>query len=591
MSAQGPLPRRFGTYLLTAFLSEDVLGAVFRAVRTSGERGFVRMRIFESPEISEDSVVDAIQENGEIHTFLKNPAIARGVQMDAVEGVPFLAWNDPNGRTLDVLIARARERGQGIPIEHALLIVEKVATALDHAYNTTVDGERTLHGLVWPGLVSVSDDGEIRLTGFGLASGFFPSLGRPRFQSEVAPYLAPEERANQAIGKNSDVFSVGVILFELLFGRLPSAIDPWGDLKGMSLEEGAVPPEVATVLRTCLAPAESRYQSSGELRRELGKILFSGPYSPSTFNLAFFLSGLFGPEIEAENRARAQESGSEVGETRGKPTPGSDASAPRPAPLPLEPPAVGPPRARRAPYAIGGAVLVAAALAGTAYLILRRPLREAPRIATRVTSLPSPAPAPTAEPTSPPTSAMSESQFKEEVARRLASELKKLQEESRKSSSAGAPGAQSARTASTEPPPEAPARKEVSQEAAPQPTPSLPPRAEPTAAPTAVPTAVAETRVASPETQGEAEIPPKIVRVVKPNYPQLALRARIRGIVLLRVLVSETGAPEQIEILKGVGGGLTEAAVSAVRKWTFEPARRNGQAVKSWTTVPIPFEP
>src|SRR5207237_7342756 len=156
------------------------------------------------PEISEDSVVDAIQENGEIHTFLKNPAISRGVQMDAVEGVPFLAWNDPNGRTLDALIARARERAQGIPIEHALLIVEKVATALDHAYNTTVDGERTLHGLVWPGFVSVSDDGEIRLTGFGLASGFFPSLGRPRLQQDVAPYVTRDERASQAGGNTCD---------------------------------------------------------------------------------------------------------------------------------------------------------------------------------------------------------------------------------------------------------------------------------------------------------------------------------------------------------------------------------------------------
>jgi protein TonB len=186
---------------------------------------------------------------------------------------------------------------------------------------------------------------------------------------------------------------------------------------------------------------------------------------------------------------------------------------------------------------------------------------------------------------------MSESQFKEEVARRLASELKKIQEESRKSSSAGAPGAQSARPAPEEPPPKAPALKEVSQETAPQPTPSPPPRAEPTAAPTAVPTPVAETRVAPPETLGEAETPAKILRVVKPNYPQLALRARMRGIVLLRVLVSETGTPEQIEVLKGVGGGLTEAAISAVRRWTFEPARRNGQAVKSWTTVAIPFEP
>jgi protein TonB len=378
-----------------------------------------------------------------------------------------------------------------------------------------------------------------------------------------------------------------VILFELLFGRLPSAIDPSGDLKGMSLEGAAVPREVAAVLRTCLAPAESRYQSSGELRRELGKILFSGPYSPSTFNLAFFLSGLFGPEIEAENRARARESGSEAGEARETPAAGPPSAAPGPTPLPLQPSAV-PPRARRVPYAIGGAVLVAAALAGTAYLILRRPFREPPRTVTRVTSLPSPALAPTPEPTSPPTSAMTESQFKEEVARRVASELKKLQEESQKKSPAGPPGGAAVRRAPAEAAPEAPAHKEVVVEAV-QPTPS--PRAEPTAAPTAAPTAVAETVVAPSEKLGEAETPSKILRVVKPIYPQLALRARMRGIVLLRVLVSEKGTPEQIEVLKGAGGGLTEAAISAVRRWTFEPALRNGQPVKSWTTVPIPFEP
>jgi len=77
------LPRRFGPYLLTVPLGEDALGRVYRAIRLSGERTFVRLRILEGPEISEDPVLDAIEANGEIHSFLKNPAIARGVQLDA----------------------------------------------------------------------------------------------------------------------------------------------------------------------------------------------------------------------------------------------------------------------------------------------------------------------------------------------------------------------------------------------------------------------------------------------------------------------------------------------------------------------------
>ena len=591
MSTEVPLPRRFGTYLLTAFLGQDVLGRVFRAVRTSGERGFVRLRLLESPDISEDAVLDAIEESGEIHSFLKNPAIARGVQMGAVEGIPFLAWNESNGRTLDAMINKARERGQGIPIEHALLIGEKIATALDHAYNTTVDGERTLHGLVWPGFVSVSDDGETRLTGFGLATGFFPSFERPDFEHEIAPYLAPEERASRNVEKNSDVYSVGVILFELLFGRLPASMDPAGDIRNTNLAGLAIPPEVAAVLRMCLASAEARYQSSGELRRELGKILFSGPYSPSTFNLAFFLSGLFAAEIEAENRARSQEIGFEgrtIRETAATPP---AAAISRPAVRPVRQPPSAPSVPRRAPWAIGGAVLVAAALAGTAYVILRRPSGEPRRAVMHAPARPSPVPLLTPEPTSPPTSAMTESQFKEEVARRVATELKKIHDEMQRS---GAPSTQAGRLprpAPTEAASESLPLKEPPAETI---EPTEPPRAEPTAAPTptAVPTPVPETRsIVSEAPPDEAETPPKILRVVKPNYPALALRARIKGVVLLRVLVSETGVPEQIEVLRGVGGGLTEAATTAVRKWTFEPAHRGGRPIKFWTTIPIPFEP
>src|SRR5262249_41720606 len=164
-----------------------------------------------------------------------------------------------------------------------------------------------------------------------------------------------------------------------------------------------------------------------------------------------------------------------------------------------------------------------------------------------------------------------------------------------KSAPAVVPTERPSRAVAAEAVPEAPIRKETAAET-PEPTAlaRAESRPEPSPVPTAAPTAVLEAKssvAAPPPAPAEVDTPAKISRVVKPIYPTLALRARIRGIVLLRVLVSETGAPEQIEVLKGVGGGLSEAAVTAVRKWTFEPARRNGQAVKSWTTVPIPFEP
>ena len=593
------LPRRFGSYVLTARLGEDALGTVYRALREGPERGFVRLRILESPEIEEDAVLDAIQENGEIHAFLKNPAIARAVQMDSVEGVPFLAWAEDSGRTLDALVARAPTLQGRIPIEHSLLIAEKIATALDHAYNTTVEGERTLHGLVWPGFVSLSDDGETTLVGFGVAPGLLPSRGRPRFGKEISPYLAPEERSEGKIGKNSDVYSVGVILFELLTGRLPAAGGPVADLFAVARGPSPLPPEITAVLKMCLSDAASRYQSSGELRRELGKLLFSGPYQPSTFNLAYFLNNVFGAEIEAETRAREKEAALEPGSIRAAPSPAppagaaaapAKAAASKTAPLApasgtkpgVKPPApkapttapkfMAPPPARKGlPVgAIVGGVLLAAALGGTWLVISKN--RAAPPAPTR---------APTAVPTAtatpepgPSTAAMTAAQFKEEVSRRVSEEMKKLEEDAQRQRDAEASARQAALAATAAAiaaftPTAAPTAVVVAQ---------LPPTATVPPPPTATPLPA-------------REVPPSILKVVKPTYPPMALQNRIGGLVLLRVLVSETGQPLQVEVLRGAQAGLTEAAISAVKQWKFTPAKKGDTPVQAWTTVPIPFEP
>ena len=607
------LPRGFGPYLLTAFLHEDALGRVYRALRVTGDRGFARVRILEGPEISEDAVIDAIEANGEIHTFLKNSAIARSVQLDSIYGIPYLAWGEESGRTLDALIEKARGEHQTIPYEHALLIVEKVATALDHAYNTTIEGERTLHGFVWPGFVSLSDDGETRLTGFGLATGFLPSLGRPRFDREVAPYLAPEVRARGRIEKNSDVYSLGALLFEMLVGNVPSAAEPAGDLRSALRDGAPIAPEVSAVLRLCLGPPEARFQSSGELRRELGKLLFSGPYAPSTFNFAFFLNGLFAAEIEAEGAARLAESALE-------PPPGhTSAAGTRPAPipplarpLPLARPApadrtpaipmrapVEPVRAapRRAPFVLGGALLVSVAVAGAVFVIVRR--REPPARPAVLAIAPTRVPeTPTALPVvnTGPTTRMSDVEFKDEVARRVSQEMRKMEQEMRKGKPPEVADAATVLKGKPAPPlitlapspaapVEAPAPSPVRLAAVPPPEPAPVPEKEVPALPTVAPAPVAVAAAVLPE------VPPKMSRVVKPVYPQLALRARIGGIVLLRVLVSETGKPLEIQVLKGVAGGLTDSAVNAVRGWRFEPATRGGTPVRAWTTIPIPFEP
>ena len=100
------------------------------------------------------------------------------------------------------------------------------------------------------------------------------------------------------------------------------------------------------------------------------------------------------------------------------------------------------------------------------------------------------------------------------------------------------------------------------------------------------------TRTPTPRTVALEAVdrPPRVTRMVSPVYPPDALRARIRGLVILRVLVSETGNPGEVQVVQHGPAGMTEAAREAVRQWRFEPALSRGVPVRTWTIVRIPFE-
>lgn len=77
-----------------------------------------------------------------------------------------------------------------------------------------------------------------------------------------------------------------------------------------------------------------------------------------------------------------------------------------------------------------------------------------------------------------------------------------------------------------------------------------------------------------------------------PRYPQDALRTGIGGTVKVRVTVATDGSVEALELAEGSGNRLLDrAALEAVRRWTFKPATRNGQAVRMDAVVPIVFNP
>src|SRR5512143_1695167 len=196
MSAQSPLPRLFGPYVLTHQFGDDRLGSLYRAGTASGPSlaPFVLIRTFGGPAIDRDALFPVMETAAEYLEEVRGPAVAKGAVLGIVDDVPFAGIEYVPGRTLDRLFRYDGAETLAFPIEHALLMGEKLLVALEAAkpFERKVGAP---HGFLVPAFVTVSNDGDVRVFGPGLGAGLLPSLRVPEFHASYAPYLAPEVAA------------------------------------------------------------------------------------------------------------------------------------------------------------------------------------------------------------------------------------------------------------------------------------------------------------------------------------------------------------------------------------------------------------
>ncbi len=284
------LPHRFGGYLITSSLGTDALGSVYRALVLGGDE-FVRLRLFDAPELTPGPVAAAL--TVQPAAIFPGPGIVEGPRQGVVDGIPFLAWSEAHAHGLDRVVTALSMERRHLPPEHALFVAERIALALENALaqagraGTSTEG----HGLVWPGFVVIGPSGDVRLGGFGVASGILPFISRPGLAPRIGPYVAPEVRDGRDGGPGADVYAVAAILFEILTGSRPpldSAVDAVPSL----------PRGVGDALRAGLAPARRR-ASIGQFRLQLGQCFVVNGLSPSSRALATFLDALLGRDRDA----------------------------------------------------------------------------------------------------------------------------------------------------------------------------------------------------------------------------------------------------------------------------------------------------
>ncbi|MEJ7735253.1 MAG: serine/threonine-protein kinase [Polyangiaceae bacterium] len=302
----------FGPYELLERVGVGSMGEVFRAVERDGGRVVALKRLM--PFVGADpDVVEALQGEANLALALDHPSVAKVYAVGDVGGTHYIAYEYVDGRDLRAIRDRAQARGTPIPLEVGIHVVQRIALALDHAHGRR-DGAGKLLGLVHrdvcPSNILVAFDGSVKLSDFGIAraEGRVSRTEAGQVKGKVG-YMSPEQVKGGAVDGRSDIYALGVCLWELATGtRLHDGIPALVVMERIASSEvpspRSVAPDLSESLERVIAKSlahspEQRYPTAADLHDDLTEVARElGRLAPST-RVAQYVRSLF-PESAAQ---------------------------------------------------------------------------------------------------------------------------------------------------------------------------------------------------------------------------------------------------------------------------------------------------
>ena len=279
----GDPPRLFdGRYQLLGRLGAGGMATVWLAEDTSLHRK-VAIKVLAERYAEDEQFVERFRREAQSAAGLNHPNIVAIYDRGVAEGTYYIAMEYLDGPTLKDVID---ERG-GLDPNRAIGFATQILSALRFAHNHGV-----VHRDIKPQNVVVAPDGRLKVTDFGIARAGASQMTEVGSIVGTAQYLSPEQARGEVVGPPSDLYSVGIVLYEMLTGRVPFEGDSAVAIAMKHLSEEPVPPSAyapgtppaleKVVLRALAKDAGDRYQTAEEMAADLDRARRGVALSPRT---------------------------------------------------------------------------------------------------------------------------------------------------------------------------------------------------------------------------------------------------------------------------------------------------------------------
>jgi hypothetical protein len=265
-------------YEIIDTIAQGGMGVVYHARHRYIKRD-VALKVLFPHLASDEEFTQRFQREGQAMATLRHPNIVEVYDASFADGYYFMAIELLPGGTLNQQLGTLAKSQQRMPVDQALRITREIALALDYAH-----GKGFVHRDIKPSNILIAADGRYVLTDFGIVhTEGATKLTRNLTTLGTPEYMSPEQAQGQPVDGRSDIYSLGIVLYEMLAGKPPFSSDtPWATVYQHIKE----PPPPITASRTDVPPAardivnraiakkpEDRFQTGKELAAAIDRII------------------------------------------------------------------------------------------------------------------------------------------------------------------------------------------------------------------------------------------------------------------------------------------------------------------------------